>query len=87
MSGMVERVVQEIEDELGRQKIHKSWGADFSGVNPPLDTEKLARAMLKTTRVPTKAMILAGEAVGSRDAFADPESTWQAMIDAALHEK
>ena len=62
------------------------WGADYR--------QALGHAAIKALREPTEAMLNAAAAVpprvgGSHGEWgdADPEDTWQAMIDAALTEK
>jgi hypothetical protein len=79
---MVERVATAIETALDRQRISASWGADFSGVNPPLDVAALARAVIAAMREPTEAMCEAGRVVCYSNEPVD--LIFQAMIDEEL---
>ena len=67
---MITRISDALTTALAQQRIAPSWGADFSGVNPPLDVPAIARAILEEMREPTEAI--------------DAATLWQAMIDAAL---
>lgn len=69
--------------EMMARAIHDEWEtrAHVSKTEGELD-KALAIAALKAMREPTEAMFKAGWDRGMRL----PEFTWQAMIDAAIHE-
>lgn len=88
---MITRISDALTTALAQQRIAPSWGADFSGVNPPLDVPAIARAILEEMREPTEAMILAACAKAREEQVRpiaihriDAATLWQAMIDAAL---
>lgn len=74
---MIEVVARAIENEVWRQR---SLGNDFGSYNM---TRGTARAAIAALRVPSQAMVTAGD---DDDHSVDPEATFRAMIDAALAE-